>query len=40
MDFPPLSLIKKQDYLNSKTTNRWWELFLWGPFLGLSISAA
>lgn len=26
MDFPPLSLIKKQDYLNSKTTNRWWEL--------------
>jgi hypothetical protein len=26
MDFPPLSLITKQDYLNSKTTNRWWEL--------------
>ncbi len=26
MDFPPISLIKKQDYLNSKTTNRWWEL--------------
>lgn len=26
MDFPPVSLIKKQDYLNSKTTNRWWEL--------------
>lgn len=26
MDFPPLSLIKKQDYLNSKTTYRWWEL--------------
>ncbi len=26
MDFPPLSLIKKQDYLNSKTTKRWWEL--------------
>ena len=26
MDFPPLSLISKQDYLNSKTTNRWWEL--------------
>jgi len=28
MDFPPLSLIKKQDYLNSKTTNRWWELLI------------
>jgi hypothetical protein len=28
MDFPPLSLIKKQDYLNSKTTNRWWELLM------------
>ena len=26
MDFPPLSLITKQDYLNSKTTGRWWEL--------------
>jgi hypothetical protein len=26
MDFPPISLIKKQDYLNSKTTSRWWEL--------------
>ena len=28
MDFPPLSLIQKQDYLNSKTTNRWWELLI------------
>ncbi len=26
MDFPPLTLINKQDYLNSKTTSRWWEL--------------
>ena len=28
MDFPPLTLIKKQDYLNSKTTSRWWELLV------------
>lgn len=26
MDFPPVTLIQKQDYLNSKTTARWWEL--------------
>lgn len=26
MDFPPTTLIQKQDYLNSKTTGRWWEL--------------
>jgi hypothetical protein len=26
MDFPPVTLINKQDYLNSKTTNRWWDL--------------
>jgi hypothetical protein len=28
MDFPPLTLIRKQDYLNSKTTSRWWELLV------------
>lgn len=28
MDFPPLTLIKNQDYLNSKTTSRWWELLI------------
>lgn len=28
MDFPPLTLITKQDYLDSKTTSRWWELLL------------
>ena len=28
MDFPPITLINKQDYLNSKTTSRWWELLL------------
>ena len=26
MDFPPVTLIQKQDYLNSKTTARWWAL--------------
>jgi hypothetical protein len=26
MDFPPTSLIARQDYYNSKTTNRWWDL--------------
>jgi hypothetical protein len=28
MDFPPLTLINNQDYLNSKTTSRWWELLI------------
>jgi hypothetical protein len=28
MDFPPVSLIQNQDYLNSKTTSRWWELLM------------
>lgn len=26
MDFPPITLISKQDYLDSKTTNQWWSL--------------
>jgi hypothetical protein len=26
MDFPPRSLLTKQDYLDSRTTRRWWEL--------------
>lgn len=26
MDFPPLTLIPKQDYLDSATTNQWWFL--------------
>lgn len=26
MDFPPITLIPKQDYLDSKTTNQWWYL--------------
>lgn len=28
MNFPPVSLIEKQDYYDSKTTNRWWALLL------------
>jgi hypothetical protein len=28
MNFPPLTLLWKQDYLNSKTTSRWWELLM------------
>ena len=28
MDFPPITLIKNQDYLRSKTTSRWWELLI------------
>jgi hypothetical protein len=26
MKFPPRSLLTKQDYLDSRTTRRWWEL--------------
>src|SRR5689334_10958826 len=26
MDFPPVTLLEKQDYMNSKTTGRWWQL--------------
>jgi len=26
MDFPPITLIPKQDYLDSRTTNQWWRL--------------